>query len=65
MVKTDGEFATIFACVWHLFSQKQALPSLSFTSTEEQTTVREGKPQGEEETNPKGTAAYDGVAFKS
>ena len=65
MVKTDGEFATIFTCFWHLFSQKEgeSLPPLSFTSsTRVQTTGGEGKHSSAKKG---GTAAYDGVAFKS
>lgn len=62
MVKTDGEFATIFTCFWHLFSMEdgKSLPRLSFVPMKEESTG-----EGHSVDNKKcEVGAYHNVAFQ-
>jgi hypothetical protein len=58
MVKTDGEFATIFTCFWQLFNVlPEKLQRLSFSSAATSGTNTTSS------STTSSTKAYDGVAF--
>ena len=66
MVKTDGEFATIFTCFWHLFTkQSENVQRISFSPLRRSTNNKPLEPSPSLlPSASSSTKVYDGVEFE-